>query len=477
MSNPSILWYDFETFGADAKLDSPAQFAAQRTDHNLMPIDSPEIFYCQPLADRMISPDAVAITGITPQHAQQNGVPEYQFAERVHALMAQPNTTTCGYNTIRFDDEVCRHMFWRNMIDPYGREFKNNNARFDLLDVMRLTSALRPEGLYWPKRDDGLPSYKLEQLSVANGIEHTDAHDAMADVRATIALAQKVRRQQEKLWHYVFEFRYKHRAKGFLEQLNGAPFLHASGKVSAEFFGTTVLVPLLTHPTNRNEIICWDARVAPQDCLDASAKDLNEWLYAKSSELPEDVVRPGFKSVHVNKAPMMAPMSLFDEAVSKRIQISETQVRQCVDYFQSHDWQSLVVEVFSQPFEAEDKDPEQDLYGGFISMHDRQLMDKMRALPAEEWSKFELDLGDPRLAAIAVRLRARYFPHTLTQSEQSRWQAYLEQRTSPVELQSLIKQVRQRKKIEPERSAIWQALLDWYQTQLLRVDSPQLSLF
>lgn len=477
MSDASILWYDFETFGANAQLDSPAQFAAQRTDLNLMPIESPHVFYCQPLVDRLITPEAVAITGITPQHAQLHGLPEYKFAERIHVLMAQANTTTCGYNTIRFDDEVCRHMFWRNMMDPYGREFKNNNARFDMLDVMRLTAALRPEGLYWPKRDDGLASFKLEQLSVANGIEHADAHDAMADVRATIALAQKVKRQHDKLWQYVFEFRYKHRAKAFFEQLKGAPFLHASGKISAQYYGVSVLIALMPHPLNRNEIICWDTRYSPQACFDHSPDELRSWLYAKASELPEGSERPGFKSVHLNKAPMLAPISLFDDAVSQRIQLPVAQVARCSDFFRQQDWKTTVFEVFNQAYSAQDRDPEQDLYGGFVSMADRQLMDRLRALPAEQWAKHELELGDPRLSEIAMRLRAKYFPHTLTASERGRWQHYLEQRLPTEALLELVRQVKQRKKLEPHKAQLWQDLLDWYQTQLQRVSSPQLSLF
>lgn len=473
----SILWYDFETFGANAKLDAVAQFAAQRTDHNLMPLSEPEVFYCQPIIDRLISPEAVAITGITPQHAQLHGSNEFEFAKRVHGLMSQPGTTTCGYNTIRFDDEVCRHMFWRNLIDPYGREYKNNNARFDLLDVMRLTAALRPEGLYWPKRDDGQPSFKLEQLSVANGIEHSDAHDAMADVRATIALAQKVNKHHEKLWQYVFEFRHKYRAKAFFDQLQGGPFIHASGKIPAKFYGTSVLVPLLAHPNNRNEMICWDTRVDPAECFEHTAEDIAKWLYAKQSELPEGVTRPGFKSVHLNKAPMLAPMTLFDDQVSARIQLTSKQIQRSVDYFAAHQWQTKVQEVFGQPYEGGENDPEEDLYGGFVSMTDRQLLDQLHGLSPEQWHDQESLLQDSRLTVLCMRIRAKHFPHTLTVEERQAWQAYLQQRICDERLNHLIKQVRQRKKLEPEKAVMWQCVLDWYQRQQALVNSPQPSLF
>lgn len=479
MSQESILWYDFETFGSNAKYDSPAQFAALRTDLNLMPISPPEVFYCQPLIDREIAPDAVAITGITPQEAQLRGSNEYQFAQRIAKLMSQPHTTSCGYNSIRFDDEVCRHMFWRNLIDPYGREYKNGNARFDLLDVMRLTSALRPEGLYWPAREDGQPSFKLEQLSVANGIEHANAHDAMADVRATIGLAQKVKQHNEKLWQYVFALRHKYQAKQFLATRQGQPFLHASGKIAARYHGVSALVALATHPSNRNEVICWDLRVDPTPFKHHSGEQLRQWLYGKQAELEEEGVdRPGFKSVHINKAPMLAPISLLDDAVSQRIALDEATIKRHLSALADHGhWQQLAVNVFDQAFQGDPPDPELDLYGGFVSMADRQVLDTLHTLLPERWRSQEDDLSDPRLTVLAQRLRAKHFPHTLSASEQQAWQRHIQRVLTPARLDALMKEVKQRQKYEPQNQAMWQDVQAWYQRQHELVATPQALLF
>ena len=197
----TFLWHDYETFGANPRLDRPSQFGAIRTDENFNQIGEAEMFYCSPADDFLPHPMAVLITGITPQEARTNGLAETDFAGAINDLMSRPNTCVVGYNSLRFDDEVTRHMFYRNFIDPYAREWQNGNSRWDLIDVVRAIYALRPEGINWPSKEDGTPSFKLEDLTAANGIAHGEAaHDALADVRATLELAKLLKKAQPRLF-------------------------------------------------------------------------------------------------------------------------------------------------------------------------------------------------------------------------------------------------------------------------------------
>ena len=202
MTAHTFLWHDYETFGAVPRRDRPAQFAAIRTDAELNEIGEPIMLYCQPAPDYLPDPQACLITGITPQQCLERGVPEHEFAARSRRRSAQPGTIGVGYNTIRFDDEVTRFLFWRNLIDPYAREWQNDCGRWDLLDVVRMTYALRPDGIEWPRATTAARASGSKHLTRANGLVHEAAHDALSDVRATIALARLIRQRQPKLFDF-----------------------------------------------------------------------------------------------------------------------------------------------------------------------------------------------------------------------------------------------------------------------------------
>ncbi len=193
MAELSFYWHDYETWGADPSRDRPSQFAGIRTDAELNVIGDPLMIYCRPTMECLPQPMACAVTGITPQKALDEGLDERAFMAAIHRELAAPGTCGVGYNSIRFDDEVTRYGLYRNFYDPYAREWKDGNSRWDLIDVVRLCCALRPDGIEWPLREDGTPSFKLEVLTAANGIGHEAAHDALSDVHATISLARLIR--------------------------------------------------------------------------------------------------------------------------------------------------------------------------------------------------------------------------------------------------------------------------------------------
>ena len=243
------------------------------------------MIYCKPAPDYLPSPEACLITGITPQLCLQRGIAEHEFAAQIERAFARPGTVGVGYNSIRFDDEVTRFLFWRNLIDPYGREWQNDCGRWDLLDVVRLTWALRPEGIVWPKKEDGKPSFKLGDLARANGLLHEAAHDALSDVRATIALARLIRDKQPKLFEFAFGLHKKDRVARELglpaTRELAKPFLHVSGMFPAERGCLAVMWPLATHPTNKNELIAWDLAYDPSELRDLDVETLRLRLFTR----------------------------------------------------------------------------------------------------------------------------------------------------------------------------------------------------
>ena len=309
MSNHTFLWHDYETFGAVPRRDRPAQFAAIRTDAELNEIGEPIMVFCQPANDFLPDPVACLITGITPQQCLAQGVPEHKFAAIIEQAFSQPGTIGVGYNTIRFDDEVTRFLFWRNLIDPYAREWQNQCGRWDLLDVVRMTYALRPEGIVWPTNDNGKPSFKLEHLSAANGLVHEAAHDALSDVRATIALARLIRERQPKLFDFCLALHKKDRVAEeigmHLAPALRQPFLHVSGMFPAERGCLGLVWPLGNHPTNKNELIVWDCSHDPAELFALDADTIRMRLFTRAEALPEGVTRLPIKSIHINKSPML----------------------------------------------------------------------------------------------------------------------------------------------------------------------------
>ncbi|MGS0729095.1 exodeoxyribonuclease I, partial [Shewanella sp. 0m-11] len=225
-NQPTLFWHDYETFGANPAKDRPSQFAGVRTDMDLNIIGEPETFYCKVANDYLPSPEAILITGITPQLANLKGMPEAEFMDKINGLFSQPKTCVVGYNSLRFDDEVSRYGFYRNFIDPYAREWQNGNSRWDIIDLVRACYAFRPEGINWPEKEDGSPSFKLEQLTVANGLSHEKAHDAMSDVYATIDMAKLIKSVQPKLFDYYFSLRQKQAVSKLIDVLEMKPLVH-----------------------------------------------------------------------------------------------------------------------------------------------------------------------------------------------------------------------------------------------------------
>ena len=465
----TFLWHDYETWGIDPALDKPAQFAAIRTDSQLQPVAEPCMLYCQPAVDTLPQPEACLVTKLTPQFVAQQGIPEYRFAQQIHQLMMQPQTCVVGYNNIRFDDEVTRHTFFRNFLDPYEREYKNGNSRFDLIDVVRLCAALRPEGIAWPQHENGLPSFKLEDLTAANQIAQTGAHDALVDVQATIELARLIQTKQPKLWQWALNCRSKQFVTQQLKLGELQPVLHVSGMFKSAFYHASLVLPFAQHPHNSNELICYDLRVDPEDLLTLSADAIRERLFSASAELA-GAERIALKNIHINKCPMVAPVSLLDAELAERIQLDRGQSRA---YYQrlkdAPDLQQKLLQVFAQRSDERQLDVEKTLYsGGFPSRADKALCAKVQSM--DSFDLAGLSFEDPRFNQLLFRYRARHFPETLSESESWRWRDQCMAKfngESAANAQSLslrmqhIQQLAEQQQDAPERLKILQSLWQW----------------
>ena len=430
MTTHTFLWHDYETFGAQPRRDRPAQFAAIRTDASLNEIGDPIMLYCQPAPDFLPDPQSCLITGITPQQCLEWGVPEHQFAATIEAAFSEPGTIGVGYNTIRFDDEVTRFLFWRNLIDPYAREWQNNCGRWDLLDVVRMTYALRPEGIEWPLRDDGRPSFKLESLASANGLVHETAHDALSDVRATIALARLIRQRQPKLFDFCLALHKKDKVSTemgmHLAPDQRQPFLHVSGMFPVEYGCMGLVYPLATHPTNKNEVLVWDCRHDPAELFALDVDTIRLRMFSRSADLPEGVTRLPIKSVHMNKSPMLVSnLKTLTPAQAERWTLDLELGRAHALTARSGPDMSLIWEqVYHRPAPTDEVDVDEDLYGGFINNNDKRKLESLRGEKPEKLASANPPFDDERLGELFFRYRARNFPQTLRPEEAARWEQH-----------------------------------------------------
>lgn len=429
----SIFWYDYETTGINPRCDRPLQVAGIRTDFDLNEIDEPVNLFCQPSEDILPHPAACAITGITPGQLTEQGLREADFMTRVHAQLAAPGTCGAGYNTLRFDDEMTRYSLYRNFFDPYAREWQGGNSRWDLIDVVRAAYALRPDGIVWPTDEEGRVTLKLERLTAANGIDHGSAHEALSDVRATIALARLIREKQPKLYDWLFQLRGKQKVMDQIRLLQ--PMVHISGRFSAARSYVGVVLPLAWHPRNKNALIVCDLHLDPQGLLDLDADTLRQRLYTRRDDLVEGELPVPLKLIHINKCPVVAPLSVLRPDDQQRLELDmalyQERVLRLSDAQQV--WRDKVLAVYAGEDFTQSQDPEQQLYDGFIGDRDRRLCEQVRAADPVQLSQEQWPFDDERLPELLFRYRARNFPDTLNFEEQERWRIFCQQRLSDPE--------------------------------------------
>ncbi|MBE1162811.1 exodeoxyribonuclease I [Dyella acidiphila] len=438
----TLFWHDYETFGTDSRRDRPVQFAGIRTNLELEIVEEPVMFYGKPPREMPPSPMSCLITGITPQKAEQEGVIEAEFAARVHEQLAAPGTCGVGYNSLRFDDEFSRQLFYRNFFEPYAREWENGNSRWDLIDLVRMCAALRPEGIVWPTYEDGVPSFRLEHLATANHLQQERAHDALSDVHALIGLARLIRARQPRLWEWHYALRRKQRVFELLDVTSMTPLVHVSSRYPSSRHCLAVIVPLAVHPARSGEIIVYDLAQDPSDLLSLEPAEIADRMFTPRADLPEGVERIPLRTVHANRSPALAPLSALKGVDMQRLQLD---LDQCLAHAQTLRAATGLADKLRKVFKhAADlpppEDPELALYSGFLPDSDKRLLREVRATPAAQLGQNAFTFRDSRYAELLFRYRARNWPESLSAEERERWENFRSARLSrptPLTVQTL----------------------------------------
>ena len=426
----TLLWHDYETFGLDPRWDRPSQFAAIRTDLDFNPIGEPMMWYCRPADDYLPSVGACLVTGVTPQKCLQEGLPEVEFMGLINDQMSMPGTCSLGYNSLRFDDEFTRFGLYRNFLDAYAREWQGGNSRWDLIDLVRTAAAIRPEGINWPRNEAGELVLKLDQLAPANGIDHANAHDALADVRATIELARLIKKAQPRLYGYVFQLKHKAQVWEQLDLQMQKPVLHVSSMYGCDNGYLSLVGAFAKHPSNNNGVLVFDLRQDPSLWQGYSSAQLQELLFSRKGGLPLGTVRPAVKEIHVNKCPVVAPVQTLADAQAQKYSIDKTQCQVHLQYLQQDKalCQALV-EAFAKRPDFAAVDPDAGLYGGgFFSDKDRKLMQQVHQKGPESWNEGVFSFADERLETMLFRLKARNYPELLSDDENQAWEEFRNER-------------------------------------------------
>lgn len=422
----TFFFYDLETSGLNPRQDRIMQFAGQRTDMNLELIGEPVNILVALNDDTLPSPDALMVTGITPQKTVEEGYSESEFARMLNEEVFTPNTIAVGFNNIRFDDEFVRHLLWRNFHDPYEWSWKDGRSRWDLLDVVRMTRALRPEGINWPVDEKGQATNRLELITQENGIAHENAHDAMSDVDALIDVTRLIRDRQPQLFEYLLKLRDKKEVQRLVNLDNKRPFVYTSGRYDREFAKTTVAFPLTSAPNGN--VLAYDLRHDPADFVGLTEKELAKKIYATWEERQaDDFVALPVKVLQYNRCPAVAPLGVLEQSYGwQKISLDAELVQKHQKILLEHPgFAEKMRTIFeNKPEFKKLPDPEAQLYDSFLYDKDRIRVEAVRNASERELADFHPEFSDERLPELLLHYKARNFPKSLSQDEIARWESW-----------------------------------------------------
>lgn len=429
MSEPaSFFFYDLETSGIDPRSQRIMQFAGQRTTLDLEAIGEPLDVKIALTNDVLPDPYAVLVTGTTPQISREEGYTEAEFLKIFNEKVCIPNTTILGFNSVRFDDEFMRFTLWRNFYDAYEWQWQHDCSRWDLLDAVRMTRALRPEGIKWPFDASGKPINRLELLTKENNLDHDNAHDALSDVRATIAVAKLLKEKQPKLFNYLHGIRLKRQVQQFCDIDGGQPFVYTSGRFPKETMHTSVVMPL-SQGSRPGTIIVYDLRHDPNEWASKSIEELKSLRFATREKRQEGGFKPlPAKELACNKCPAVAPVGTLDDAAWQRIDLNLETIEKHRRALGKSDVTEKLKKVFGSNDFGKSKDADGALYDGFITNQDKNEMRALRSCSANDLKSFNPNFKDKRLQDMVLRYKARNYPGSLSEAEYAEWESWRQAR-------------------------------------------------
>ncbi len=438
----TFFFYDLETSGLSARNDRIMQFAGQRTDMNFNLIGEPVNELVALSDDTIPSPEALLVTGITPQKTVEDGWSEAEFAKKLVNEWFTPDTIIVGFNSVRFDDEFVRHLLWRNFYDPYEWSWKDGRSRWDILDVVRMTRALRPEGIEWPINEKGEAVNKLELITKQNGISHDNAHDALSDVMALIDVTKLIRSKQPQLFDYLLKMRDKKEVQALVNLDNKQPFVYTSGRYDKQFAKTTVAFPLTSAP--HKNVFVYDLRYDPTPFVDLSQEELAARLFASwETRQEEGFVPVPVKQLQYNRCPAVAPLGVLEQGDGwSKISLSRDVIEANLKILTENPaFAENIRSVFElRPEFTASPDPEAQLYDGFLANGDKVRVEAVRNATEQQLVDLQPEFSDARLPGLLLHYKARNFARSLTESEMTEWETWRGERLQkqlPVVMQSL----------------------------------------
>ena len=421
VNDKNFFWYDLETTGADVEQDRAVQFAGIRTDLDLNQIDEGCELFCRPPLERLPAPEAIAITKLDYLALVKQSLCESEFCRSILNEFARDKTCVSGFNNIRFDDEIIRRLFYRNLRDPYAREWQGGNSRWDLLDPMRAAYALRPDGIEWPKKKDGSISFRLEDLARENDVPHENAHDALSDVKATIGVARVLKKAQPKLFDFSMTLRKKSNVSSILDPRKKQPAVLISTRFKGKGKNLGLILPLTYHPFKANNIICFDLSYDPVLIKDSTDESLSEYLTTYSSV---------FIEINISRVPFVAPVSVLGGETNANLELDLGLIQKRTGILNNApELTERIREISSQNTYEADPDPENQIYsGGFFNPKDRETMNRIIESPPNSLKNFSNQFDDPRLEELLFRYRCRNFPQVLEETELKQWRNFVKGR-------------------------------------------------
>ncbi len=429
LNSQTFYFYDLETSGVNPREQRVMQFAGQRTDMDLNPVGEPDNILVKITADVLPEPDAIVLTGITPQKTLQDGISEDEFLTYFEKTIAVKDTIFVGFNTVRFDDEFMRYMHYRNLRDPYAWQWKEGKSRWDLMDVCRMTRALRPDGIVWPFASDGRPANRLGLIASVNNLLHEHAHDALSDVLASIEVAKLIKSKQPKLFSYLLEIRDKNSVKNLVS--GGEPFVYTTGAYQSEHDKTSVAVHIAEEETGGSYV--FDLRYDPTEWVNKSVSELSGLL---EKRYQKDAPKVPIKLLKYNKCPAVAPLGVLDADTQQRLQLNVIEIKKHAEILSNANdfWKTV-----DDAFKAQKKDlqtslyshdmlVDSQLYDGFVNDHDIKLGAHVRSLTNDELIEFVPSFQDDRLNQLCLLFKARQRPETMLAEDRFKWDEYLKNR-------------------------------------------------
>ena len=412
----SFVIYDLETSGLEPQWNLPLQAALIQTDADLRPLGELSL-RCRLPAHIVPAPAALLTTGLRPEQLEQAPLTSTEMLGIIaRALEAWAPATIIGYNTLRFDEEALRHAFFTHLMPAYATSL-NGHRRADLLTMVRAVAMLEPDAITVPLGAAAKPSFRLGEICRANGIalSEDEAHDAMADTKATLALFRHLRDVAPTAVATLLDLADK-----------GVPHRMLAGGEVLLLGGASRLTPVVGITPNPTVATSWavaDLTVDPADYLDLAVDEIVA-LFSQRS------VRP-IRTVKTNAQPILVAYEQGCHALAEDQRDRALYHARAARIRDHAGFRAQLAAAMAGRFADREPSPhpEATLYaGGFLSHEDARSCARWHALPWPDRPAIAAGFRDARLKAFANRLMLMEAPESLSPAAWQKGQGWLRER-------------------------------------------------